>query len=542
MHAREKDLPGTHATEGKEPVTGSLPPLPWDGHPPAFRRLGRRCGFVLRAPDQALYLGMEICLPRRWRTPYRHWRVVARDRWVGGSPEYGPYIDFGFAATPGKWQTIEVALPQMPPPGSEVEVILETDPMPEGWRPRPSAPAAYLRGPLVRRVWLRGNRLRREDVTIVVLNWKRPQETIACLASLSRANLGSASVLVVDNGSGDGSVEAIRERFPDREILCVPRNEGYAGGNNAGIRTALARGAKAVLLLNNDTEVAPDFLEPLVWTLNIYGRAAAVSSAIMRMDHPNVLDVAYLEVYFGHGIVYQRGVHALPGQGFGTRKEVDVAVGCSVLMSAEALRDIGLLDESYFAYHEEVDWCQRARKAGYQIFYEPFSRVYHGGSKSSEALARPTAGTRTTATKRQLDMPIPLSWNPVRSYLGARNTVRFVRLHGNLRQRIYFWLSSLYAAPLEALAAILRQEAALKIGMFGYRRALAVILFGAEPETVADYAKGILGSPIWLLWWFPRQARLAHREGRTTQAVELVRGLWDGLLDRPLPLERLGLR
>jgi hypothetical protein len=337
-------------------------------------------------------------------------------------------------------------------------------------------------------------------------------------------------------------VEAIRNRFPNQEILCLPRNDGYAGGNNAGIRTALQRGAKAVLLLNNDTEVAADFLDPLVWTLNMHGRAAAVSSAIMRMDHPNVLDVAYLEVYFGHGIVRQRGVHALPGQGFDARKEVDVAVGCSVLMSAEALNDIGLLDESYFAYHEEVDWCQRARKAGYQIFYEPVSRVYHGGSKSSESLARPVAGTRTTVAKRQLDMPIPLSWNPIRSYLGARNTVRFVRLHGNAWQRIYFWLSSLYAAPLEALAAILRQEPALKIGMFGYRRALSVILFGPEPETAKEYAKGILGAPLWLLWWFPREAWRAHRQGRTAQVVELVRGLWDGLRGRPLPLERLGLR
>jgi hypothetical protein len=325
-------------------------------------------------------------------------------------------------------------------------------------------------------------------------------------------------------------------------MLCLPQNEGYAGGNNAGIREALRRGAKAVLLLNNDTRVAPDFLEPLLWTVNVHGKAAAVSSAIMRMDHPEILDVAYLEVYFGHGIVYQRGVNALPGEGFDVRKQVDVAVGCSVLMTAEALNHIGLLDESYFAYHEEVDWCQRARAAGYQIFYDPYSRVYHGGSKSSEALARPVEGERTTESKRQLNMPIALSWNPVRSYLGARNTVRFVRLHGSLRQRIYFWLSSLYAAPLEALAAILRQEPALKIGAFGYWRALCVILFGPEPEGPRDIARGLLAAPVSLLWRFPREAWRAHREGRTAQVAELVRGLWDGIRERPLPLERLGLR
>jgi hypothetical protein len=260
------------------------------------------------------------------------------------------------------------------------------------------------------------------------------------------------------------------------------------------------------------------------------------------MDHPEILDIAYLEVYFGHGIVYQHGVNALPGDGFGTRKAVDVAVGCSVLMTATAMNEIGLLDESYFAYHEEVDWCERARRAGYEIFYEPYSRVYHGGSKSSEGLARPTGGTRTTAAKRQLNMPIPLSWNPVRAYLGARNTVRFVRLNGTLRQRLYFWRSSLYAAPLEALATVLRQEPALKIGMFGYRRALSVLLFGPEPDGLKDFAKGVLAAPYSLLFWFPREAWRAHREGRTAQVIELVRGLWDGARNRPLPLERLGLR
>jgi GT2 family glycosyltransferase len=528
--------------DGEARLHGGLPPLPWDAPNPPFRRVGTMCGFVLRAPEQALYLGIEIGIPHDLQAPFRHWRLIARDRAVGGMPEFGPYLDVGFEAKPGIWQTIEVALPVSPPAGSEVEVILEVDPFPAPrWR-YADAILAYLRGACVRRVWLRGSRLQAEDVTIIVLNWKRPEETIACLESLARAHLPGVSILVVDNGSADGSVEKIQSRFPDQEILCLPRNEGYAGGNNAGIRLALERGAKGVLLLNNDTQVAPDFLDPLVWTLNANGRAGAASSAIMRMDYPDVLDIAYLEVYFGHGIVYQHGVHALPGEGFGTRREVDVAVGCSVLMTAEALNDVGLLDESYFAYHEEVDWCQRARRAGYQIFYEPYSRVYHGGSKSSEGLARPVVGTRTTAAKRQLDMPIPLSWNPVRAYLGARNTVRFVRLHGNPWQRVYFWLSSLYAAPLEGLAAVLRQESALKIGDFGYGRALSIVLFGPEPENSADYARGLLGAPFSLLWWLPREAWRAYREGRTAQVGELLRGLWDGARGRPLPLERLGLR
>jgi GT2 family glycosyltransferase len=493
---------------------------------------------LLKAPQQPIFVGVDLYLPRRLR-PRSTWRFTVLDYWVGG--EVGPYVDVCFRGKPGRRQTFEFILPSMPPEGSDVELIIGVEPPPGRWS-RALRPYWPERSAAVHRMWLRGNRIEPQEVTVVVLNWNRGDETVTCLESLAQADLRGASVLVVDNGSRDGSVERIRTRFPEQEILRLPQNEGYAGGNNAGILAALRRGAKAVLLLNNDTQVAADFLHPLLWTLNANTRAAAVSSAIMRMDHPDILDIAYLDVYFGHGIVYQRGVNALPGEGFDTRKEVDVAVGCSVLMTAEALNHVGILNESYFAYHEEVDWCLRARRAGYQIFYDPYSRVYHGGSKSSEALARPAVGERTTVSRRQLNTSVALSWNPIRAYLGARNTVRFVRLHGNLRQRIYFWLSSLYAAPLEALAAILRQEQALKIGAFGYRRALSVILFGPEPEGVEDIAKGLLAAPVSLFWRLPREARRAHREGRTAQVVELLRGLWDGIRDRPLPLRRLGLR
>lgn len=394
------------------------------------------------------------------------------------------------------------------------------------------------------RAWFRGERIGPEDVTIVVLNWNRAEETLNCLESLGEADLGGAQVLVVDNGSRDGSVERIGRRFPRQKVLPLPENYGYAGGNNAGIRLALATGAKAVLLLNNDTRVAPNFLGPLLWILNTDPKAAAVSSAIMRMDCPVVLDCAYLELYFGHGIVRQRGVNALPSEGFDTTQEIDVAVGCAVLIRGEALREVGLFDESYFAYHEDVDWCFRCRKAGYKIYYQPLSRVWHGGSKSTGALASDVKGPRQIVAGPQLANPMPLSWNPVRAYLGARNTVRFVRRHGTARQQLYFAGSSLYNVPLEFLAAVLRREDALKIGAWTYRRALRLVCFGDDrPEALKE--KGLVRSfahaPAGLLWEFPREIWRAHREGRTAQVVELVRGLLDGLVNRALPLGRLKL-
>ncbi|HJQ85831.1 MAG TPA: glycosyltransferase family 2 protein [Candidatus Binatia bacterium] len=385
------------------------------------------------------------------------------------------------------------------------------------------------------------------DVWIVVLNWNRRDDTLACLESLAKAELDGATVAVVDNGSHDGSVEAIRERFPDVRVVALPRNEGFAGGNNAGMQAALEAGAGAVLLLNNDTHVAPDFLQPLLEVLNGNARAAAVSGAVLRADSPSVLDVAYLDIYFGHGLVHRRGVNALPGEGFDAVKPVSAGIGCCLLIRAEALRRIGLLDERYFAYHEEVDWCFRVHRAGLQIVYQPYSRVWHHGSRSTAMLVRESA-RRRTHDRPQLPNAIPLSWNPVRTYLGARNAVRFVRTHGGVVRKLYFVLSSLYAVPLELLAVVMAREEELMLGLWTYRRALALYCLERElpapgaAATAGTRFRAVVRAPMHLLVTLPADVRAAHREGATAQLVEHLRGLWDGVRDRPLPLERLGLR
>ena len=165
-------------------------------------------------------------------------------------------------------------------------------------------------------------------ITIIVLNWNGADDTIACLESLDAADLGEASVLVVDNGSRDHSVERIRERFPQQTILELAENRGYAGGNNAGIRVTLDTGVDGVLLLNNDTRVAPDFLPPLLATVAADARTGAVSSAIMRLDRPDMLDVAFAAVHFHQReAVRILGVNALPGEGFNERRRVEVEYG-----------------------------------------------------------------------------------------------------------------------------------------------------------------------------------------------------------------------
>ena len=286
-----------------------------------------------------------------------------------------------------------------------------------------------------------------DEVTIVVLNWSRGDETVGCLESLARASLGGASILVVDNGSRDGSVATIRARFPDQPILELPENRGYAAGNNAGMRAALEAGARGVLLLNNDTRVRPDFLIPLLWAMNDEPRAGAVSSAILREDCPEMLDVAYSEVHFDRrSVVCLQGVNTPPGFGFDTRRTVQVAVGCSLLMNAEALRVVGLFDEAYFAYHEDVDWCTRAWKAGFTIIWQPLSTVLHRRSVSTRALAGPPPPAPAVDDGEALLNAEPPPWNPVRSYLGARNVVRLLRRRwGTERLPFKMWLYPLPA-------------------------------------------------------------------------------------------------
>lgn len=394
-------------------------------------------------------------------------------------------------------------------------------------------------------------RVRAERVVIIVLNWNRRDETLACLASLEQANLHGAAVTVVDNGSHDGSVDAVRTRFPWAHIIALGENRGFAGGNNAGVRDALEKGAEAVVLLNNDTEVSRDFLEPLLWTANGEPKAAGVSGVALRMDRRDLLDAAWLTIYWGHGIVWHHGVNALPGEGFDKPCQIDAGIGCLFLMRSDALREVGLLDEAYFAYHEEVDWCHRARKAGYLIYYQPFSHIWHHGSKSTDT-RRPPKPQLIHKDEAQLPSPVPLSWSPVRCYLGARNGVRFIRNHANRAQAFLFARSTAYSVLLEFLAAVMGREEEYEIGAWTYRRVFIFYFLErrgrprvAPAELFSELARHpdwLLTVPLDLIWSLPRDIWRAYRAGCLEQVIETLRGLWDGVLDRPLPLKRLRLQ
>jgi GT2 family glycosyltransferase len=215
-------------------------------------------------------------------------------------------------------------------------------------------------------------------VTIIILNWNGLNDTLDCLRSLGQLDYLGHETVVVDNGSTDGSVATIRETFPTVHVVENSENLGYTGGNNVGLRYALAKGTDYALLLNNDTQVAPDFLRRLVGVAEADPLTGMAGPTIYYHERPEVIWSV------GGDIDWRRGRTLAPGRDecdvgqFGEEpREVDFVSGCALLVKRAVLDRVGLLDERFFAYYEEAEWCVRARRAGFSIVHVPTTHVWH---------------------------------------------------------------------------------------------------------------------------------------------------------------------
>ena len=220
-------------------------------------------------------------------------------------------------------------------------------------------------------------------VHIILVNWNGRDVTLACLDALADITYPNARVVVVDNASSDGSIEAIRARHPGVAVLPMTENLRFAGGNNAGIRHALEAGAELIMLLNNDTVVAPDFLEPMVATLTAGDRTGMVAPKIYYHAEPDRIWFAGGAISFWTGTMSHPGIRERDNRQFDERREIDYATGCCVLTSRAVIGKAGILDERFFMYGEDADWSMRVRRCGYRILYEPRARVWHKVSVSS---------------------------------------------------------------------------------------------------------------------------------------------------------------
>ena len=226
----------------------------------------------------------------------------------------------------------------------------------------------------------------RPRVTTIILNWNGIEDTRACLESLRKATYPSNRIVVVDNASENDEAQKLESEFEDLiEVVRNERNLGFAGGANVGIRRAREAGSDFVLLLNNDVTVDPGFLEAMVEAAAGYRRPAALCPRAYFMDEPEVIYSTGGSLNTWTGVARQIGRGELDQGQFEHAARRDYADGLCMLIPVSALNTVGLLDEDYFAYWEETDWCIRARDEGLRCYYVPDAKVWHKAERSQEA-------------------------------------------------------------------------------------------------------------------------------------------------------------
>jgi GT2 family glycosyltransferase len=217
------------------------------------------------------------------------------------------------------------------------------------------------------------------SIVTVVLNTNRRDDTLECLASLHAQTIACRNqVLVLDNQSHDGSADAIRRRFPDARVIALQTNDGYAGNNNVGIREGLRTGADWLLILNEDTVLHPECLEQMIDAAAGDPRIGVVGPLVLHHDEPDVVQSAG-----GHLTRFWEARHhganeTDRGQYAGVR-DVDWVSGCALLIKRDAVAQIGLLNERFYYYWEETEWCVRARRAGWRVVNVATARLWHKG-------------------------------------------------------------------------------------------------------------------------------------------------------------------
>jgi GT2 family glycosyltransferase len=228
-------------------------------------------------------------------------------------------------------------------------------------------------------------------VISVVLSWNGVHDTLACLESLGDSKWTNHEVIVVDNGSTDGTSDAVSKRFPDVEIIRSDRNLGFAGGNNLGIRRALAMNAEYVFVLNNDTMVPSGCLPRLVTTAEQLRDLGALCPLLTFANPRDLIWYAGASFDPAKGRSGRMlGYRATDTGQYAGIYETDRAVGAAMLVPADVLRRVGLLNEALFLQYEDVDWSLRMRAAGLRIYVNADARVEHKVSVASGGEYSPT--------------------------------------------------------------------------------------------------------------------------------------------------------
>lgn len=218
-------------------------------------------------------------------------------------------------------------------------------------------------------------------VSIITVSYNHPEVTCELLASLRMISYPSIEIIVVDNASPRDNPDVIKEQYPEIIFIKSTTNLGFAGGNNLGVKQAKGR---YVLFINNDTEVEPDFLEPLVAKCEVNSLVGGVSPKIKFFHTPDTLQFTGQQpinnyTIRGHGLG-----HGVVDKGQFDQDALTCFVhGAAMLIPMHVIREVGMMAEIYFLYYEELDWGARIRHAGYELWYVHNSLIYHKESIST---------------------------------------------------------------------------------------------------------------------------------------------------------------
>jgi GT2 family glycosyltransferase len=217
-------------------------------------------------------------------------------------------------------------------------------------------------------------------VSVISINYNQARVTCDMVASLRRITYPNLEIIVVDNASPSDNPDVIKQEFPEVQLIKSAQNLGFAGGNNLGISQAKG---EYLLFLNNDTEVEPDFLEPLVELFENNPSAGIASPKIKYFDGEHLIQYAGsrgINPWTGRSITIGH-LEADQGQ-HNTSAPTALADGAAMLVPRRVLEAVGLMPELYFLYYEELDWCERIKNAGFTCHYVANSTIYHKESVS----------------------------------------------------------------------------------------------------------------------------------------------------------------
>lgn len=276
-------------------------------------------------------------------------------------------------------------------------------------------------------------------VAIILVNFNGASDTIECIASLERCTYKDHITIVVDNCSTDDSVQKLQKANKKYRFVLLEANEnrGFASGNNIGIKYAIKKRTEYFLLLNNDTLVKPDFLERL---LDGFHHSKMCGATVGKIYYEDQRDIIW---YAGGSLDFRtaRTEHWEFGKKEISNKEetkkVTFATGCCLCISNKLIDSIGLLDESYFLYEEDTEYCYRIMQAGYDIIYVPSAVIYHKVSNST-GLRSPLSQYYTIRNKYIMIRQHFIGINKTTAYIYSTLQMLFRCIKGELSLKYYF--------------------------------------------------------------------------------------------------------